>query len=81
MDLERLVPFAFVAYCTMAGIVLTVIPWTLGWTQMLSYLPFAGAGVLKLPLARGVLSGFGLVHLIWGLHDLHQILRSDGGRL
>ena len=75
MDLEKLLPFAFVLYCTMVGIVLTVIPWTPGWTHMLIDLPGPALDFLKQPTVRGALTGFGLVHLVWGLHDLQEILR------
>ncbi len=78
MEFERLLPLFFVIYCTTVGIVLTVIPWTPGWDQMLRHLPTVG-GFLEVPLVRGGLTGFGLVHLVWGLHDLQQILRSPDG--
>lgn len=76
MELERLLPLFFVIYCTTVGIVLTVIPWTPGWNQMLLHLPVAVGGFFEHPMVRGALTGFGLVHLVWGVHDLQKILRS-----
>ncbi|MCY3970228.1 MAG: hypothetical protein OXG74_09855, partial [Acidobacteria bacterium] len=31
---------------------------------------------LMLPWVRGAVTGFGFVHLIWGIHDLERILLS-----
>lgn len=74
---ERFLPFAFVLYCTTVGIALVMIPWTSGWDQMLAFLPWDAAGFLKLPWVRGGLTGFGLVHLVWGFHDLQVLLRAN----
>ncbi len=79
MEIERLLPLFFVIYCAAVGIVLTVIPWTPGWNQMLHHLPLAVGALLDASLMRGALTGFGLVHLVWGLHDLQRILRSPDG--
>ena len=81
MDMDRVVRYVFVLYCATVGVVLVVIPWSPGWDRMLSHLP-AGFEMLRLPLLRGALSGFGLVHLVWCVHDLQLLLRSDysGGR-
>ena len=76
MDLERIVRLVFVLYCATAGVVLVLIPWSPGWDRMLSHLP-AGFEILRLPILRGALSGFGLVHLVWCAHDLLLMLRSD----
>jgi hypothetical protein len=76
MEIDRLMPLFFVIYCTTVGIVLTVIPWTPGWSQMLLHLPAAAGGFLGHSVVRGGLTGFGLVHLVWGIHDLQAILRS-----
>ena len=76
MDMDRVVRYVFVLYCATVGVVLVVIPWSPGWDRMLSHLP-AGFEMLRLPLLRGGLSGFGLVHLVWCVHDLQLLLRSD----
>lgn len=76
MGLDQLVRFIFVLYCTTAGVVLLLAPWTPGWDLMLAHLPQIGLRWLSLPLLRGALSGFGLVHLVWGLHDLRVFLAT-----
>ncbi len=76
MELARLVRYVIVLYCATVGVVLVSVPWSPGWDQMLSYLS-AGFELLRLPLLRGALSGFGLVHLVWCVHDLHQLARRD----
>jgi hypothetical protein len=76
MDMDRVVRYVFILYCATVGVVLVVVPWSPGWDQMLSFLstPFE---LLRRPLLRGALSGFGLVHLVWCLHDVHDLARGD----
>jgi len=76
MALEHFLRFVFVLYCTAVGVVLLLAPWTPGWDHMVAHLP--GLRLLGTPLLRGALSGFGLVHLVWGIHDLQELLRPDG---
>lgn len=74
MTLDHLLRFVFVLYCAMAGCTLVVAPWTPRWDQILAHLPDLGIRWLGTPLLRSALSGFGLVHLVWGLHDLADLL-------
>ena len=76
MELDRIVAYVFILYCATVGVVLVVVPWSPGWDQMLTFLstPFEW---LRLPLLRGALSGFGLVHLVWCVHDVHHLARGD----
>ncbi len=70
----------FVLYCVEAGILLTLLPWTANWEGALLQLPGVGArGLAAHPLLRGVVSGFGLVHLVWGAHDLELLLSRRRG--
>ncbi len=75
MDMDRLLRYVFILYCASVGTVLVVVPWSPGWNQMLSHLsaPFE---VLGTPLLRGALSGFGLVHLVWCVHDALRLTHS-----
>lgn len=75
MDIDQVVRYVFILYCATVGVVLVVVPWSPGWDQMLSYLS-TGFELLGWPLLRGALSGFGLVHLVWCLHDLHRLTRG-----
>lgn len=70
MGAERLLRFVFVFYCTMVGGILVTLPWSPSWSIMVAHLPIEGLRWLDQPLARGGLSGFGLVHLVWALHDM-----------
>jgi hypothetical protein len=80
----RLEPFfrvLFVVYCLEAGLLLAVTPWTSTWERLLLT---AGPGLLR-ALApstwlRGLVSGFGLVHLLWAVHDLDLLLRRPRAR-
>jgi hypothetical protein len=83
MLVDRVTRIFFILYCIEAGIFLLWAPWTGFWERALSGLPFPGIlHALLAPVARGGVSGFGLVHLVWGLHDLESILthRLPGGR-
>jgi hypothetical protein len=65
----------FVLYCVEAGVLLTLLPWTGSWNGALLRLPDPNALALAShPVLRGVVSGFGLVHLVWGAHDLEVLL-------
>jgi len=66
----------FVLYCTVTGLLLLYAPWSPAWDTMLSALP-GGLHLLTLPLLRGALTGFGLVHLVWVLHELDAMLFSE----
>jgi hypothetical protein len=49
---------------------------------MVAYLPHSTLRWLGLPLLRGALSGFGLVHLVFVIHDLVGMLGlTDGGEV
>ncbi len=76
MDMDRVVRYVFVLYCATVGVVLVMAPWSPGWDNMLPDLS-AEFDLLRLPLVRGALSGFGLVHLVWCVHDLHCLARGD----
>jgi hypothetical protein len=64
----------FILYCVEAGIFLTILPWREAWDRLLLDLPYPMLhDLLVRPLMRGVVSGFGLVHLVWGAHDLEDL--------
>lgn len=65
----------FIVYCIEAGAVLLVMPWGHGWERMMLQLPLDALRQLALhPLGRSLVSAFGVVHLVWGLHDATQLL-------
>jgi hypothetical protein len=67
----------FILYCVEAGVFLMLTPWSPRWEQSLIQLPATSFTLLMLhPAVRGAISGFGLVHLIWGAHDLDLWLAS-----
>lgn len=70
----------FVLYCVEAGVFLLLTPWSPRWEQSLIELPATGLTLFLLhPAVRGAISGFGLVHLIWGAHDLDLWLAARRG--
>jgi hypothetical protein len=74
----RWIPRAlFVVYCLEAGIFLVMAPWSRAWLTLSTGFPFDGFRPFLLePVVRGLLTGFGLVHLVWGAHDLELWLGS-----
>jgi hypothetical protein len=70
---SRLLFALYVLYCIEAGIFLVWAPWTTFWERTCVSLPWIEVGRLMLvPWVRGAVTGFGLMHLVWGLHDLER---------
>lgn len=68
---DRITLLLFVLYCAEIGIFLVFAPWTSLWDHTLGLIPYETLRALALhPVVRAGVTGFGLVHLIWGLHDL-----------
>jgi hypothetical protein len=83
MRIQGLLRAFFIIYCIEAGLFLFFGPWSPGWDRTVLLLPAATLRAVFLhPLFRGAVSGFGLVHLVWGMHDLtdslFRRLRLDG---
>jgi len=78
---ESLFRVLFVIYCLEAGIFLTLSPWTDGWSRLALLLPFeSGRSLFLHPSLRGLVSGFGIVHLIWAVHDVDLFIRRPAHR-
>ncbi len=64
----------FVSYCLEAGMFLLMVPWSPAWDRTMAHLPFPLlSGILRSTFGRAALAGFGMVHLIWGVHDLDAL--------
>jgi hypothetical protein len=64
----------FIVYCLQIGVFLVLSPWSPAWEKVifqLSALP--GFQLALTPTLRGVVTGFGLLHLVWGAHDLDAL--------
>jgi len=71
----------FVAYCLEAGVFLVMAPWSRAWPTLSAGLALDGFGPWLLdPRVRGALTGFGLVHLVWGAHDIELWLAGRRSR-
>ena len=69
--MRRLLHILFIVYCAEAGFFLLVVPWSASWERMTGPMGSMGVGaLLSAPIFRGAVSGFGLVHCVWGAHDL-----------
>jgi len=84
MRFHALLRVFFIIYCTEAGFFLLFGPWSPGWDRTVLLIPApAVRHVFLHPLLRSAVSGFGLVHLVWSMHDLIDSvirrLRVNGG--
>jgi hypothetical protein len=70
----------FVLYCTQAGVLFLMLPWSIGWEATILEVPGVGLSLGLHPLLRGAVSGFGIVHLVWAAHDLEQLLSRQAER-
>ena len=71
------IPLFFALYCLEAGIFFTIVPWTRVWTlNPWLHSSLAVAVWADNPYVRGLVSGFGVVHLIVGMRDLLRITRA-----
>jgi len=72
---DRITLFLFVVYCVEIGLFLVFAPWTVLWDRTLGQLPSQLLRAVALhPAMRAGVTAFGLVHLIWGAHDLTLLL-------
>ena len=50
-------------------------PWSPSWDRAVTQIPnFSAQALLFHSALRGAVSGFGLIHLVWGVHDLDRWL-------
>ncbi len=76
MRSESIFRGVFVVYCVEAGLFLLLSPWLAAWNHAVLFLPFGALRDFMLTSwMRAGISAFGLLHLVWGLHDLDLYLR------
>jgi hypothetical protein len=82
MRFDSLFRFLFIVYCVEAGVFLLFSPWSLFWERGIVQVPLPALRTLLLStFARGGVTGFGLVHLIWGAHDVDAWWRERRTRV
>jgi len=65
----------FILYCIEAGTFLVLAPWSPVWDRTLIQIPNELLRAVALhPLLRAAMTGFGLIHLVWGAHDLDDLI-------
>lgn len=65
----------FILYCVEAGTFLVLAPWSTVWDRMLIQVPVDLLRTTGLhPVFRAAVTGFGLIHLVWGAHDLDELI-------
>jgi len=71
MRLDSLGRILFILYCIEAGAILLLLPWGAGWERLVLHVTDSGLhSFLLVPAVRGLVSAFGIVHLVWAAHDL-----------
>lgn len=81
MASRSLIRFLFVLYCIEVGVLLALAPWSPNWDRAVVQLPLDSLRLALLhPAVRGAFTGFGLVHLVWGAHDLDLWLLARSRR-
>jgi hypothetical protein len=65
----------FILYCIEIGTGLVLVPWSPVWDKVVIQLPWEALRAFGLyAVARAAVTGFGLIHLVWGAHDLDDLL-------
>jgi len=65
----------FILYCIEAGTFLVLAPWSPVWDRTLIQIPNEILRAFLLhPYLRAAVTGFGLIHLVWGAHDLDDLI-------
>jgi hypothetical protein len=65
----------FILYCIEAGTFLVLAPWSPVWDRTLIQIPNEILRAVFLhPYLRAAVTGFGLIHLVWGAHDLDDLI-------
>jgi hypothetical protein len=62
--LQFLITALYIGYLVQVGLMLLVLPWSTAWSSLLLELPFGVGFVLDHPAFRGLISAFGLLHLL-----------------
>ncbi len=76
MRLDLLSRILFIIYCVEAGAVFFLVPWGAAWDRTIVQIPFEGLRDLLLhPFFRSLVTAFGVVHLVWAVNDLDQLLQ------
>ena len=71
MTARGLTRFLFILYCVEVGTLLVMLPWTAYWDRLVLGLPLIQVQMAAMrPWVRGAVTGFGLLHLLWGAHEL-----------
>lgn len=71
------VPLFFALYCLEAGLFFTIVPWTRVWTlNPWLHSTLTLAAWADNPFVRGLVSGFGVIHLIVGIRDIVRFARE-----
>jgi len=60
----------YIGYLVNVGLFLLLVPWSRAWGVLVTRFPLAASGLLDSPWFRGLLSAFGLLHLLMVVWEL-----------
>jgi hypothetical protein len=69
----------YIGYLVNIGLLLVMLPWSRAWGRLLTMLPLGTAAALDQPWFRGVMTAFGVLHLMLVVLELvHPTLLTPG---
>ena len=81
MRLDLISRILFIVYCVEAGAVFFFVPWGAAWDRTVVQIPYEGLrSVMLHPFFRSLVTGFGIVHLVWAINDLDSLLTRRKSR-
>ena len=60
----------YMSYLVNVGLLLVLLPWSQAWGRVLTRLPLSSAAMLDTPWVRGLISAFGVLHLLLVVWEL-----------
>jgi hypothetical protein len=78
--LRVIVTVIYASYLTNVGLLLLLLPWSEGWAHLVLLTPSWVATLLDAPAVRGVISAFGLLHLVLLVAELTVPLNASRHR-
>jgi hypothetical protein len=78
--LRVLLTIIYASYLTNVGLLLLLLPWSEGWPHLLLLTPSWVATLLDAPAVRGMISAFGLLHLVLLVAELTVPLNASRHR-
>lgn len=70
----------YASYLTNVGMLLLLLPWSDAWSRFVLVIPPGLGHFMDDPMIRGIISAFGLLHILLLLVELLNHIRTEGLR-